>query len=597
MFDSYEQLRVPVHVTFGNGQHAAAVGKGNVTLVVGSTEVLLQAVLHVPEASVNLIAIKRILQSGAKVEFSKGMCYISKQGKLLLQTQEQQGLYSLQHNRGSATAETAYASSRVSSGVSKQQEPSSSARQTSAATTAAAATAVTAAASANAQLWHERYGHLSYGSLSQVVKMVDGIAVPSSEFDRAGKVLCELCVQAKQHRAPFPASSSQTSRPMQLVHMDVCGPMPVQSLGGSKYFATFLDDYSGFSLVVPVASKADVPAVVKQILTLLETQSSQQLKAVRTDRGGEYINKQLTTYFGSKGVQHQTAIPYTPEQNGAAERLNRTLMERVRALLLGSGLQQELWAEAVVTANYLRNRSPTSGGTKTPWEHFTGKRPDVANLRVFGSRAFVLTPKHMRSKLDAVSEPGVIVGYAADSKGYRIMLDRSSRVVESRDVVFKESSRPHVDSTSVVAGQLHDLGLSDNTEQNEQHGMQQGQSSASAGAAATDAAAAAAAAAVAAAAAAEGEAQQPAHSRAASLENMGAERGIPRARSAVDTTAPESRYPQRVRQPPGQWYVANAATADDEPTTVQQALSRPDADMWRHAMDEEMASLIANETW
>lgn len=199
--------------------------------------------------------------------------------------------------------------------------------------------------------------------------------------------------------------------------MDVCGPLPVQSLGGSRYFATFLDDYSRFSVVIPVSSKADVPTVVKRTIRQLETQCGQQLQAVRTDRGSEYLNRELTAYFDSRGVQHQTAIPYTPEQNGAAERLNRTLMERVRALLLGSGLCQELWAEAVVTANYIRNRSPTSKGTRTPWEQFTGKRPNVDRMRVFGSRAFVLTPKQLRSKLDPVSKPGVMVGMQQTAKG------------------------------------------------------------------------------------------------------------------------------------------------------------------------------------
>jgi len=226
VFSSYEQLHSPVYITFGNGQRAAAVGRGSVSLDVGNTEVILQAVLHVPEAQVNLISVQKILESSAKVEFSNGSCCIRKQGRIVLQAQQREGLYCLQNHKGrNPSTETAFASSRSTE---------------------------------TTQLWHERFGHLSYDGLAQVVSMVDGIRVPSSQFVKAGKVLCEQCVQSKQPRAPFPTSTSESTSPLQLVHMDVCGPLPVQSLGGSRYFATFLDDYSRFSVVIPVSSKADV---------------------------------------------------------------------------------------------------------------------------------------------------------------------------------------------------------------------------------------------------------------------------------------------------------------------------------------------------
>ena len=99
---------------------------------------------------------------------------------------------------------------------------------------------------------------------------------------------------------------------------------------------------------------------VKEVFQRLETQTGQKLQKVRTDRGGEYLNTELDGYYKSKGVVHQTTAPYTPEQNGVAERFNRTLMERVRAMLLDAKLDKELWAEAAVTANYIKNRSPSS---------------------------------------------------------------------------------------------------------------------------------------------------------------------------------------------------------------------------------------------
>ena len=186
---------------------------------------------------------------------------------------------------------------------------------------------------------------------------------------------------------------------------------------------------------MPIAAKSEVPEAVKRVIKLLETQTGQQLRTVRTYRGGEHLNHRLGEYLSSKGVLHQTTAPYTPEQNGAAERLNRTLVERVRAMLLGAGLDQKLWAEAVVTANYIRNRSPFAKESKTPWELFVGSKPDVSCMRVFGAKAYVLTPKQLRSKLDPVSQPGTFVGYSKTSRAYRVLLDGSSKVVESRDGV------------------------------------------------------------------------------------------------------------------------------------------------------------------
>jgi hypothetical protein len=301
---------------------------------------------------------------------------------------------------------------------------------------------------------------------------------------------------------------------------------------------------------------------------------------VRTDRGGEYLNRSLNEYFSSKGVLHQMTAPYTPQQNGAAERLNRTLMERVRAMVLGAGLGQELWAEAVVTANYIRNRSPVSNGSKTPWEQLFSKQPDVSTMRVFGARAYVLTPRELRRKLDPVSQPGVFVGYSAHSKAYRVLLDSNNKVVESRDVVVDETARLGR-GVSVVRGAVGLDSDDDDEEQlsarpsaapSQQPGVQDSEG-----------------------AEAEGSASQPL-SRTVSEE--GAERGQKQRRArAEDMSVPEARYPQRQRQGPGQWYVAHLAEAAAEPATVEQALAGPDAELWRRAMDEEMASLAEHQTW
>lgn len=567
VFSDYQQLSSPVFFTFANGQKAEAVGRGTVPLSVGHTQVSLQAVLHVPEAQVNLISVQKITESGAEVEFCDGTCSIRKGNRCVLTVQRKGGLYCLQGRaqaRGSAE-KALVANSSVET----------------------------------ARTWHARFGHLSYSGLAQLVRgsMVRGINTSAEAFEAAGRTVCESCVQAKQVRQQFPISTSITTKPMQLVHMDVCGPLPEESLGGNRYFATFTDDFSRLSVVVPVSSKAAVPEQVKKTLQLLETQSGQQLRAVRTDRGGEYLSIALREYFSNRGILHQTTAPYTPEQNGVAERLNRTLMEKVRAMLLGAGLKKELWAEAVVAANYIRNRSPTSKGTKTPWELFFGKQPDVSGMRVFGSRAFIMTPKQLRNKLDAVSEPGVFVGYAATSKAYRVLLANSGRVVESRDVVFSESERGEPEnSTGMDAANTYaedsdeeptipapapsnppDTHMRDTSDNGQPGNSTHAPSRVETAGAAPI-------------------------SRSASEEGM--ERGQPRARDDAAASVPESRFPRRQHRTPGQWYVSNLAeipedesAACGEPATVAEALSGQEAELWHRAMDEEIASLLANQTW
>ncbi|GIL56110.1 hypothetical protein Vafri_11546, partial [Volvox africanus] len=130
----------------------------------------------------------------------------------------------------------------------------------------------------------------------------------------------------------------------------------------------------------------------------------------------------MGTYFGEKGIIHGTTVGYSPEQNGAAEHLNRTLLEKTWAMLAESGLPLKLWAEAMATANLLRNVSPVVGMAVTPYEAFTGTKPDISHLRVFGCAAYAHVPKEKRNKLQPVSRKGVLVGYE-QGRQYRILFD------------------------------------------------------------------------------------------------------------------------------------------------------------------------------
>lgn len=291
------------------------------------------------------------------------------------------------------------------------------------------------------------------------------------------------------------------------------------------------------------------------------------MKRLRCDNGSEFINADLQAFCRDNGIKLETTVRYTPEQNGAAERLNRTLMDKVRPMLAASSLPKYLWADAVVTANYVRNRSPVSGRDKTPYELFFGTKPDVSNLRTFGARVYALTPKPLRNKLDDTSEPGRFIGYPAGTKGYKILLE-NGRCVISRDVVFIEPSG----ATGSTALEPEATVIDDETttEDDESVGEEQ-----------------------------PGPARIPtAGDNHRSSVNGGAAASKRPKRAATDVPASVWRdegykITGRKRNLAG---IAHTA-AIHEPTTLEDALASEQAELWQQAANEEMSSLMANGTW
>jgi hypothetical protein len=286
------------------------------------------------------------------------------------------------------------------------------------------------------RLWHLPFGHLGYDNLARLVRhgIVEGVPLAAPLFSESNGP-CEACALAKQLRLPFKTSASTSTRVLQLIYRDVMGPFAVTSIGCAKCAVTFLDDYSKQSVVKPLAYKSQVAGVLKAVVTMLETQKASPC------RGGECVNKELAHYFAGKGIVHETTVGYAPQSNGATECLNRTLMERMRGMLKTSGAASSLWAEAIVTASYLRNRSPASATlTQTLWELGFGSKPNVSHLRVYGATASAFVPPQQRGKLSDCSRKGVMVGYSAQSNGYRIVLDGTRTVLNSRDVTFVESA-------------------------------------------------------------------------------------------------------------------------------------------------------------
>ena len=362
-------------VCFANGTIGETQAIGDALLETDRATIVLKDVLYIPTAAANLFSITTATGRGTKFNFGPTCCSIRQHGRDIGAAKRgPNGLYYIPSLREGATA------------LAATPKPET------------------------AELWHRRFGHLGYHNLEALVRedMVDGIKVPERDFKAQKAAVCEPCILAKHHQAPFPTSKRESTEPLELLHMDLCGPMPVPSLGGSKYVATFLDDFSKLSIVRIITYKSETTTTVREVLHLLENQAKRRVQAIRTDNGREYVNTELTQYLKSRGILHQTTVPYTPEQNGTAERLNRTLMERARAMLSDAELPKELWAEAVNTANYIRCRSPAAKKLRTPWELFFGQKPDVSHMRTFGATAYSHIPEEKRQKLDNRSIRGVM---------------------------------------------------------------------------------------------------------------------------------------------------------------------------------------------
>ena len=241
---------------------------------------------------------------------------------------------------------------------------------------------------------------------------------------------------------PFKDSDSKSSAVLELIHADVMGKIEVESLGGSFYVLAVLDDYSRFSEVVCLARKAEVAAALEDLIARWERTTEKKLKVLRTDNGSEFLGR-LSQRLQEEGVQHQKSVRYSPQQNGRAERLNRSLIEKTRCLLAEAGLPKEFWAEAMKTANFLRNRLPSRCVPTTPYEMFYKKTPSMTSLKVFGCLGYVHVPAELRQKLDAKCEEAVFVGYEEDRKAWRFASNSHGewQVFCSRDAKFDEEQR------------------------------------------------------------------------------------------------------------------------------------------------------------
>lgn len=253
---------------------------------------------------------------------------------------------------------------------------------------------------------------------------------------------CEGCIEGKLHMVAFPNDGRRrASKHLEIVHLDVCRPMKITFIGRVKYFVTFIDDYSRKVWVYILMFKEECFERFKEYKALVETQSEHKIKVLRSDNRREFISKAFEDFLKAHEIEKQTSTPYTLQQNGVAERLNCTIVEMARSMIYEQHMKLEFWAEAVVNAVYVRNRCPTRALTSiTPEEAWSGRKPCISHLRVFGCITYTKIPDQKRSKFDSKGTKCLFLEYCVGTKAYRFIDVKSKKIIKSRDVVFDEDA-------------------------------------------------------------------------------------------------------------------------------------------------------------
>ncbi|GJU90438.1 putative ribonuclease H-like domain-containing protein [Tanacetum coccineum] len=292
-------------------------------------------------------------------------------------------------------------------------------------------------------LWHRRLGHINFKTMNKLVRgnLVRGL--PSKLFENDHT--CVACQKGKQHKASCKTKLvSSISQPLQMLHMDLFGPTSVRSINHKTYCLVVTDDYSRFSWVFFLATKDETSGILKTFITGIENQINHKVKIIRCDNGTEFKNNDMNQFCGMKGIKREFSVARTPQQNGVAERKNRTLIEAARTMLADSLLPTTFWAEAVSTACYVQNRVlVTKPHNKTPYELLHVRPPSISFMRPFGCFVTILNTLDPLGKFDGNADEGFFVGYSINSKTFRVFNTRTRKVEENLHITFLEN-KPNV---------------------------------------------------------------------------------------------------------------------------------------------------------
>ncbi|GJS33230.1 retrovirus-related pol polyprotein from transposon TNT 1-94 [Tanacetum coccineum] len=403
-------------VKFGNDQIAPILGYGD--LVQGT--ITIKRVYYVEGLNHNLFSVGQFCDADLEVAFRKSTCYIRDlKGNDLLTGSHGTDLYSITLQDSSSPNPICLMAKATSS---------------------------------QAWLWHRRLSHLNFDTINLLSKnnIVNGL--PKLKFVKDH--LCSSCELGKAKRMSFHTKTTPSSKiRLQLLHMDLCGPMRVESINGKKYVLVIVDDYSRYTWTHFLRSKDETPGVLFDFLTLVQRGLHAQVTTVRTDKGTKFLNKILHAYFTKERIGHETSIAQTSEQNGVVKRRNRTLVEAARTMLSTAKVPLFFWAEAIATACFTQNRSLViPRHEKTPYHIINARKPLVKFFYIFGSLCYIVRDGVNLDKMKEKGDACIFIGFLTQSKAYRVFNKRTRIIVETIHVNFDELPQMASDHVSSDPG-------------------------------------------------------------------------------------------------------------------------------------------------
>ena len=430
--DLFNSLKpTSTYIRWGNTtNNIKASGIGDISIIFNSTNkpANLLDVLYVPELGVNLLSLGLIAQKDYSFQFNKKEALLYNPNNKLLA----KGIY----KNGVTIFNTISNTKSILS---------------------------------TSTIWHERLGHIGNKALDNLPKSTIG-----SNLDLKGNINdidnCEICIQAKLTRNISKIPSEKAKAYLDLVFIDIGGPIKPITQRGYRYYITFLDSATRWLDLDLLKSRANLHEVINSFITKAELQSNSKIKRLHTDN--EFKSKELDNITKDKGIIITYSAPYSHEQNGSAERINRTLFNKVRALLISSNLARKYWAEALVSSVYLYNRTPNSSiNYKTPYELRYNEIPDISNIRTWGSLVYKKEPIELISKLDSRASPYYLIGYGSNQ--YKLLNPKTSKTIWARDVKIIENKfyKDNIEQEDLIEEEnpknsQEDLDLKDNLDNN-----------------------------------------------------------------------------------------------------------------------------------
>jgi hypothetical protein len=297
-------------------------------------------------------------------------------------------------------------------------------------------------------LWHRRLAHHSYADVKKMINqnLVTGLDL---QFKQHPDPICEPCLAGKMHSNPFPTSLSHSSAPLDLIHSDLHGPVKKETHSGYKYWITFINDHSRFRMVYPLKSKSGAFDAFRTFKAYAENHHGRKIKALQDDKGGEYMSNAFIKFTNDCGIVRRHTTRNRPQQNGVAERANRTLAEDITSMLNESKLPVQFWGEGLLAQVHVWNCLPTATlPNTTPYELWHNKKPDVSHFRIWGCTAYVFVQKDQRSSFQSHYQKCVFIGYPEGYKGWKFYNPTTKKVVISERAEFDERYFPGLSKSS-----------------------------------------------------------------------------------------------------------------------------------------------------